>query len=350
MIRFDNDYTGGAHRLILEALFETNEEQLPGYGTDHYSDTAKEYIKNLCNNDVDVHFMMGGTQANMTIISSALRPHQGVISTDTGHIAADETGAIESTGHKVLEVENENGKLSAVQVKRYVEDHWNSLEREHMSQPKMVYISQPTESGTLYSKAELEALRAVCDAHNLYLMVDGARLGYALAAEENDITLNDLATLCDVFYIGGTKIGALFGEAVVITHENLKEDFRYIIKQKGGMLAKGRLLGIQFKTLFENDLYIKISKHALEMSKRLTEVFENKNIEMRYPSSTNQLFPVLTKDQMAQLSSKYAFQPWEDIDSDRTVVRFCTSWSTDENDVEELINDIMKLQERNHAD
>src|SRR5699024_3016328 len=192
MIRFDTDYTEGAHKQILERLIETNDEQLPGYGTDHYSNTAKEYIKKRCNNDVDVHFMMGGTQANMTIISSALRTHQGIISPDSGHIAADETGAIESTGHKVLQVENENGKLSASQVNEYVEEHWSSIEREHMSQPKMVYISQPTESGTLYSKAELDELRAVCDTHNLYLMVDGARLGYALASEKNDAGLEDL--------------------------------------------------------------------------------------------------------------------------------------------------------------
>ena len=343
MIRFDNDYTEGAHPRIMEKLAETNEEQLPGYGRDHYSDEAKALITRLCDNDVDVHFMVGGTQANLTIISSALRTHQGVIAPDSGHIAADETGAIEATGHKVLVIENENGKIRAAQIRDFVDGHWTSPIREHMAQPKMVCISQPTESGTMYSKQELEEIRKVCDDHNLHLMVDGARLGYALASEDNDVTLADLARLCDVFYIGGTKVGALFGEAVVISNSALKEDFRYIIKQKGGMLAKGRLLGIQFKVLFQDDLYVDISRHALKMAKRLQEGFESKGINMHYPSPTNQLFPVLTTEQIDELSRKYAFQPWEELDEDRKVIRFCTSWSTKENDVEALIADIGKL-------
>ena len=343
MIRFDNDYTEGAHPRIMEKLAETNEEQLPGYGRDHYSDEAKALITRLCDNDVDVHFMVGGTQANLTIISSALRTHQGVIAPDSGHIAADETGAIEATGHKVLVIENENGKIRAAQIRDFVDGHWTSPIREHMAQPKMVCISQPTESGTMYSKQELEEIRKVCDDHNLHLMVDGARLGYALASEDNDVTLADLARLCDVFYIGGTKVGALFGEAVVISNSALKEDFRYIIKQKGGMLAKGRLLGIQFKVLFQDDLYVDISRHALKMAKRLQEGFESKGIHMHYPSPTNQLFPVLTTEQIDELSRKYAFQPWEELDEDRKVIRFCTSWSTKENDVEALIADIGKL-------
>lgn len=343
MIRFDNDYTEGAHPRIMEKLAETNEEQLPGYGRDHYSDEAKALITRLCDNDVDVHFMVGGTQANLTIISSALRPHQGVIAPDSGHIAADETGAIEATGHKVLVIENENGKIRAAQIRDFVDGHWTSPIREHMAQPKMVCISQPTESGTIYSKQELEEIRKVCDDHNLHLMVDGARLGYALASEENGTTLADLSRLCDVFYIGGTKAGALFGEAVVISNSALKEDFRYIIKQKGGMLAKGRLLGIQFKVLFQDDLYVDISRHALRMAKRLQEGFESKGIHMHYPSPTNQLFPVLTVKQMDELSLKYAFQPWEALDEDREVIRFCTSWSTSGKDVEALIADIGKL-------
>lgn len=343
MIRFDNDYTEGAHPRIMEKLAETNEEQLPGYGRDHYSDEAKALITRLCDNDVDVHFMVGGTQANLTIISSALRTHQGVIAPDSGHIAADETGAIEATGHKVLVIENEDGKISAMQIQDFVDGHWTSPIREHMAQPKMVCISQPTESGTMYSKQELEEIRKICDDHNLHLMVDGARLGYALASEDNDVTLADLARLCDVFYIGGTKVGALFGEAVVISNSALKEDFRYIIKQKGGMLAKGRLLGIQFKVLFQDDLYVDISRHALKMAKRLQEGFESKGIHMHYPSPTNQLFPVLTTEQIDELSRKYAFQPWEELDEDRKVIRFCTSWSTKENDVEALIADIGKL-------
>lgn len=343
MIRFDNDYTEGAHQSILQRLMETNEEQLPGYGTDHHSTAAKEHIKKLSENDVDVHFVSGGTQANLTIISSALRPHQGVIAPSTGHITVHETGAIEATGHKVLEIKADNGKIEAGQVREYVENHWNDPTHEHMPQPKMVYISQPTESGTLYSKKDLGAIRDVCDEKNLFLMVDGARLGYALASRENDVTLRDLSNMCDIYYIGGTKVGALFGEAIVIAHDDLKEDFRYIIKQKGGMLAKGRLLGIQFEVLFENNLYVEISEHAIEMSDRLSEAFKSNGIEMYFPSSTNQIFPVLTKNQIDRLSSKYAFHIWEHMNEERKAVRFCTSWSTKTEDVTALINDINNL-------
>ncbi|MCD2137038.1 threonine aldolase family protein [Salinicoccus halitifaciens] len=343
MIRFDNDYTEGAHPKVLQRLMETNEEQLPGYGKDHHTAAAKALICRLCGEEVDVHFVMGGTQANLTIISSVLRPHQGVIAPDTGHIAADEAGAIESTGHKVLEIKAVNGKIDAGQISGYVEDHWNSIEREHKSQPKLVYISQPTESGTLYSREEFEAIRHVCDEKGLYLMVDGARLAYALASEENDLTLADYASICDVFYIGGTKAGILFGEAIVISNKNIKEDFRYIIKQKGGMLAKGRLLGIQFEVLFKDDLYMKIAGHALEMARTLTEVFTGNGIEMHFPSPTNQIFPVLTTGQIERLSKKYAFHVWEDIDETKKAVRFCTSWSTRLGDVEALIEDINDL-------
>ncbi len=343
MIRFDIDYSVGAHPLVFERLMENNEAELPGYGQDHHTAAAKTLIRRLCGHDVDVHFVMGGTQANLTIISSVLRPHQGVIAPETGHIAADETGAIEATGHKVLELKGINGKIDAGQIQEYVENHWNNPFHWHLSQPKMVYISQPTESGTLYSKEELEAIRKVCDEKSLYLMMDGARLTYALASGKNDMALNDYAAMCDIFYIGGTKAGMLFGEAIVIPNEDMKEDFRYIIKQKGGVLAKGGLLGIQFETLFEDDLYLEIAEHAVKMARRLNEAFESSGIEIRYPSPTNQIFPVLTKDQMEQLESKYAFQVWEGIDDEKKVVRFCTSWSTKEKDVEALIEDIGKL-------
>ncbi|MCG1009163.1 low specificity L-threonine aldolase [Salinicoccus sp. ID82-1] len=343
MIRFDSDYIEGAHESILKRLSETNNEQLPGYGTDHHTDTAKAYIRELCDSDVDVHFMVGGTQANMTIIASMLRPHQGVIAPDSGHISGHETGAIESTGHKVLEIANEHGKINAEQARHFVEGHWNDPTHEHMPQPKMVYISQPTESGTLYSRQELEQLRAACTENNLYLMVDGARLGYALASRDNDTSIRDLAGLCDVFYIGGTKVGALFGEAIVITNDDIKPDFRYIMKQKGGMLAKGRLLGIQFEVLFEDGLYFEISKHAIEMAHRLTEAFEKKHIEMYAPASTNQIFPILTSAQIDALKSKYAFHIWEEIDGTRKAIRLCTSWSTTMEDVDALIADIKKL-------
>ncbi|MFC3418266.1 threonine aldolase family protein [Salinicoccus hispanicus] len=343
MIRFDSDYIEGAHESILKRLSETNNEQLPGYGTDHHTETAKAYIRDLCGVDADVHFMVGGTQANMTIIASMLRTHQGVIAPDSGHIAGHETGAIESVGHKVLEIENSDGKINAEQVRSFAEGHWNDPTHEHMPQPKMVYISQPTESGTLYSRQELEDLREICTENNLYLMVDGARLGYALASRDNDTSIRDLASLCDVFYIGGTKVGALFGEAIVITNDNIKPDFRYIMKQKGGLLAKGRLLGIQFEVLFENGLYFEISKHAIEMAHRLAEAFEKKAIEMYAPASTNQIFPILTDTQIDVLQSKYAFHVWEEIDTARKAIRLCTSWSTTSDDVDALISDIEKL-------
>ena len=343
MIKFDNDYTEGAHPKVLQRLMETNEEQLPGYGKYHHTAAAKALIRCFCGEDVDVHFVMGGTQANLTIISSILRPHQGVIAPETGHIAADEAGAIEATGHKVLDIKAVDGKIDAGQISRYVEDHWNSIEREHKSQPKLVYISQPTESGTLYSREEFEAIRHVCDEKGLYLMVDGARVAYALASGDSDLTLDDYADMCDVFYIGGTKAGILFGEAIVISHESIKEDFRYIIKQKGGMLAKGRLLGIQFEVLFEDDLYMEIAGHAVKMARILNDAFTDSGIEMHFPSPTNQIFPVLTTGQIEKLSKKYAFHVWEDIDETRKAVRFCTSWSTRLEDVEALIEDINNL-------
>ncbi|GAB3060329.1 threonine aldolase family protein [Salinicoccus sesuvii] len=343
MIRFDSDYIEGAHESILERLYETNNEQLPGYGMDYHTDTARRYIRELCGADVDVHFMTGGTQANMTIIASMLRPHQGVIAPDSGHIAGHETGAIESIGHKVLELENSHGKIAAEQVKIAVEAHWNDPTHEHMPQPKMVYISQPTEAGTLYSNDELTRLRDVCTHNNLYLMIDGARIGYALASESNDVSIEDIARLCDVFYIGGTKVGALFGEAVVITNEVIKSDFRYIMKQKGGMLAKGRLLGIQFEVLFEDGLYFKISKHAIEMAKRLAQAFEEKQIEMYAPATTNQIFPILTDAQIDTLKTEYAFHVWEEVGASRKAIRLCTSWSTNHGDVDALIKDIRKL-------
>lgn len=343
MIRFDSDYIEGAHESILGRLYETNNEQLPGYGMDHHTDTAKRYIRELCGADVDVHFMTGGTQANMTIIAAMLRPHQGVIAPDSGHIAGHETGAIESTGHKVLEIENKYGKINAAQVRSVVEAHWNDPTHEHMPQPKMVYISQPTEAGTLYSAQELEQLREACTENNLYLMLDGARLGYALASEDNDASIQDIARLCDVFYIGGTKVGALFGEAIVITNDTIKPDFRYIMKQKGGMLAKGRLLGIQFEVLFEDGLYFEISKHAIEMANRLAQAFEERKFEMYAPASTNQIFPILTDAQVDILKADYAFHVWEEINASRKAIRLCTSWSTRIHDVDALIEDIKKL-------
>ena len=271
MIRFECDYTEGAHPRILEALIRTNMEQTKGYSEDEHCENARKLIREKCGSaDADVHFLVGGTQTNMTVIAAALRPHQGVICAQSGHINVHETGAVEATGHKVLALPSEDGKITADQIKTVCDEHDHD---EHMVQPGMVYISNPTENGTLYNKKELQAISEVCKEYGLPLFLDGARLGYGLAAQGNDITLPDLAQYCDVFYIGGTKVGALFGEAVVITREALKKDFRYFIKQKGGMLAKGRLLGIQFEELFRDDLYMEVSAHADRLAMKIRKAF-----------------------------------------------------------------------------
>ncbi|MDR2918150.1 MAG: low specificity L-threonine aldolase [Tannerella sp.] len=344
MIRFECDYAEGAHPQILEWLAQTNLEQTKGYGEDEHCENARRMICRLCGNEsIDVHFLVGGTQTNMTVISSILRPHQGVISATTGHINVHETGAIEATGHKVLALPAIEGKLTAEQIELAYTEHWSDVNHEHVVQPGMVYISNPTEGGTIYSKYELRALSDVCRMHNLPLFMDGARLGYGLAAEGNDLTLVDIAELCDVFYIGGTKVGALFGEAVVITNEKLKKDFRYLIKQRGGMLAKGRLLGIQFEVLFENGLYFDISRHAIQMSMKIRDAFIAQKISFLCESPTNQQFPILTQEQIGFLSEKYAFEYWTKIDDKHGAVRFCTSWATRKEDVEELVKDIHSL-------
>ncbi|MED4750749.1 low specificity L-threonine aldolase [Brevibacillus choshinensis] len=344
MIRFENDYTEGAHRRILERLWETNEEQTSGYGTDEHCEKARAYIRKACDvENADIHFLVGGTQTNTTMIASLLRPHQGVVSAITGHIAVHETGAIEATGHKVLTLPSEDGKIQAEQVKELYDAHWNDTTHEHMVQPGMVYISHPTENGTTYTKSELEALRKVCIECGLPLFLDGARLGYGLVSEECDLTLADIARLCDAFYIGGTKVGALFGEAVVIINDALKKDFRYMIKQKGGLLAKGRLLGIQFETLFEDGLYFEISHHAVEMAMMIRKAFAEKGFSFRYDSATNQQFPILPDDVREELGKKYSFSLWEKVDETHSVVRFCTSWATKKENVETLIEDIQAL-------
>ena len=341
MVRFECDYAEGAHPQILERLTETNFEQTKGYGEDEHCENAQRIIQRLCENEtVDVHFLVGGTQTNTTVISSVLRPHQGVISATTGHINAHETGAIEATGHKVLALPAEKGKLTAAQVEQAYIDHWEDGAHEHIVQPGMVYISNPTEGGTIYSKSELQTLSDVCRKSNLPLFMDGARLGYGLAAEGNDLTLPDIAKMCDVFYIGGTKVGALFGEAVVITNDALKKDFRYLIKRHGGMLAKGRLLGIQFETLLENGLYFDISRHAVQMGMMIRDAFKTKGYSFLCESPTNQQFPILTNEQIRLFSQKYAFELWTKIDDNTAAVRFCTSWATREDDVRALIKDI----------
>ena len=344
MIRFNCDYTEGAHPQILQRLIDTNMEQHPGYSEDEYCRRAAEKIRSLCKApEAAVHFIVGGTQTNLIVIASALRPHQGVVCADTGHINVHETGAIEATGHKVLGLPSVNGKITAEQVAEYCEEHIHNPAFEHIVQPGMVYISIPTEYGTMYSKDELTALSAVCHQYDLPLYVDGARLAYGLAAEGNDLTLPDLAELCDVFYIGGTKVGALFGEAVVITNTAMKKDFRYIMKQKGAMLAKGRLLGVQFDAMFDNDLYFEMGRHATGLALKIRDAFAAAGYPFLIESPTNQQFVVLPDSKLAILERDFAIEYMERVDADHSGVRFCTSWATKSEDVDTLIEAIEKL-------
>ena len=291
----------------------------------------------------EVEFLVGGTQANQTVISAALRPYQGALCAQTGHINVHETGAIEATGHKVLPLPSQDGKITPKQVEQFCAVHWADPTREHIVQPGMVYLSQPTETGLLYTRTELEGFRAVCDRYGMYLYIDGARCGYGLAAPENDVDLTDLARLTDVFYIGGTKVGALFGEAVVISSPALQRDFRYCIKRHGGMLAKGRLLGLQFEALFEDGLYLQLGRHGVEQALRIREACLRRGLPLHFDSRTNQQFPVLTRAQRERLEEKYAFTFWEQLDDDRAVVRFCASWATDPAAVDALTADLLSL-------
>ncbi|MHB1454919.1 MAG: threonine aldolase family protein [Saccharofermentanales bacterium] len=344
MIKFDSDYLEGAHPQVLGKLVETNLLQTPGYGDDDYSAQARELIIAACGNaDVDVHFLAGGTQTNLTLIAAALRPHQCVVSAFSGHINVHETGAVESSGHKIIALPGKDGKITAEQVREVWEEHRNDCNREHAVQPKLVYISNPTELGSIYSKAELQALSDFCRSHGLYLYLDGARLGYCLAAQGNDLELADFASLCDAFYIGGTKLGALFGEALVISHPALKEDFRYMIKQRGGLVAKGRLLGLQFLALFEDDLYFRIADHANTLAYKIKDACLSKGFEFLSDSPTNQQFPVLPDELLAKLDTEYSYSFWKKFPDGRSGVRFCTSWATKVEDVDNLVADILSL-------
>ena len=344
MIYFHNDYSEGCHEKVLAALTRTNLEQTPGYGEDHYCAEAADLIRKACNApEMAVHFLVGGTQANLTVIDAALRPHQAAVSAELGHINSHETGAVEATGHKVMALPSTDGKITAEQVAKMVEEHYASASFEHTTQPKLVYISSPSELGTMYSLAELEALSAVCRAKGLYLFLDGARLGYGLAAQDNDVTLADLARLCDVFYIGGTKVGALFGEAVCITNPALKEDFRYLIKQHGGMLAKGRLLGVQFKALFEDGLYFELGKHAVAMADKIRATLEELGVPSLVPGTTNQIFPILSDALLAELEKEFTFVEQERVSPTHRAVRFCTSWATTEENTDALCACLRRL-------
>ena len=338
MILFQCDYNEGAHPKVMERLVQTNGEQTVGYGEDAYCMEAAKKIRGACGDEsLAVHFLVGGTQTNLTVIDAALRPHQGVLCAATGHINVHETGAVEACGHKVQELPGADGKITAAQVESACLEHRENDSFEHMVQPKMVYISNPTELGTIYSKAELSALYEVCRKYGLYLFLDGARLGYGLAASDNDLTLADIARYTDVFYIGGTKVGALFGEAVVISRDELKEDFRYLIKQKGGMLAKGRLLGVQFDALFTDGLYLEIASHATALAEKLRAAFVKKRYELVAPNHTNQIFVVMPDAHLDALRQRFGFSYDHRIDAKHSVVRFCTSWATEERNVDALI-------------
>ena len=343
MIYFNNDYSEGCHRRVLDKLVSTNMEQTPGYGEDAYCREAADHIRRLCENDaLAVHFLVGGTQTNLTVIAAALRPHQGVLCAQSGHIHVHETGAVEATGHKVLSLLSHDGKLTARQIRDAVIAHRTDPTAEHMVQPKLVYISNPTELGTIYSKTELTAISEACRDLGLYLFMDGARLGYGLTANSNDLTLADIARLCDVFYIGGTKVGAMFGEAVVFSNPELSSDFRYLIKQRGGMLAKGRLLGVQFCALLEGGLYFEIAKKANELADRIRETLDSLGYDYLVPVVTNQVFPILPDSLLEELSKEFSFSEQERVDAQHRAVRFCTSWATTEENVAALCNALKK--------
>lgn len=344
MIRFNNDYNHGAHPAILEALAASNGTSYGGYGLDPICEKASEEIKKYLDcPEAEIHYLIGGTQANFTMIAAALRPYQSVICADSGHIHVHETGAVENTGHKIQALPGKNGKISAAQVAELAELYRTSDIQEHITQPKLVYISYPTEYGTLYSLSELEALRSVCLEYGLYLYLDGARLAYGLVSPESDVTLKDLARLTDAFYIGGTKCGALFGEAMVITNPALKTDFRSYIKQNGAMLAKGWLLGLQFCTLFQDNLYFTIAKKAVDYAMQLKRAFHEKGIPSFIESSTNQQFFVVENQLMSRLGEKYIFEYEHKIDDTHSCIRFCTSWSTTEEEIMALTADILAL-------
>ena len=344
MIYFNNDYSEGCHPKVLEALTATNLEQTPGYGEDLYCRRAAEKIRALCGReDLAVHFLVGGTQTNLTVIAAALRPHQGVLGAESAHVNVHETGAVEATGHKVLSVPSADGKITAAQVRSVVEAHRSDASFEHMVQPKMVYISNPTELGTLYTRSELEELSKTCRELGLYLFLDGARLGYGLAARENDATMEDLARLCDVFYIGGTKVGALFGEAVVVANPAIAEDFRYLIKQRGGMLAKGRLLGVQFDALLTSGLYFEIAAQADALADKLRDCIDELGYPYLVPGVTNQVFPILPNSLLEELAKEFSYTDMGAVDENHRAVRFCTSWATRPEQVEALCEKLRSL-------
>lgn len=338
MISFENDYIQGAHPEILRRLTETNMEPLSGYGSDPYCESAREKIRRACGcENAEVYFLVGGTQTNAVVIDAMTKGYEGVVAADSGHIAIHEAGAVEFTGHKVLTVPGDNGKINGNELRQYLQGFYQDENHEHMVFPGMVYISHPTEFGTLYTKEELKQISEVCREYEIPLYLDGARLGYGLMSRGTDVSLSDVAEFCDAFYIGGTKVGALCGEAVVFPGKAPKH-FLTSVKQHGALLAKGRLLGIQFYTLFTDELYFRISRHAIEMAEKLKEVLRDKRLPFAWESPTNQQFVIMDDRKMEQLREKVVFSFWEKADQNHTVVRFATSWGTKEEEIEELRN------------
>lgn len=345
MLHFDCDYMEGAHPEVMRRLMETNLEQTPGYGNDRYTGNAKKLILEACGLDGEtgkVFLLVGGTQTNATVIDGLLARHEGVLAADTAHINVHEAGAIESTGHKVLALPSYDGKVKAADIEKYIKDFYADESHMHMVPPGMLYISHPTELGTLYSFSELEAISRVCRKAGIPLYLDGARLGYGLAADGTDVTLKDVARLCDVFYIGGTKIGTLFGEAVVVTRPDLLRNFTPLVKQHGALLAKGRLLGVQFETLFTDGLYMEISRHAVNMAMKLKKAFTDNGYRLFIDSPTNQQFVYLPNEEIDRLRKIASFELWGPRKDKETPVRFVINWATREEDVNEFISHLVK--------
>ncbi|MBR6816279.1 MAG: aminotransferase class I/II-fold pyridoxal phosphate-dependent enzyme [Clostridia bacterium] len=340
MISFNNDYSEGAHPQILQALQESNDIQTAGYGMDPYCEEAIALIRQKAETDAEVFFVSGGTQCNQLLIGHALRPYEAVISAQTGHINTHEAGAVEATGHKILPIYSENGKITAAQIKDLMKEF--PADDEHLVRPAMVYISHPTELGTLYKKKELEALRKVCDEHQMLLYLDGARMASALTAKGNDVTLADLAKLCDAFYLGGTKCGALLGEALLVPNKACAKNMRWSMKRHGAILAKGRLLGIQFAELFRNDLYTELGKHANEMAEILRAGISSLGYEFLAKDNSNQMFPVLPNRIIDALRKDYVFATWKAGEEESTI-RLVTSWHTKQEDVHDFITALSKL-------
>lgn len=344
MISFESDYIAGACPEVIRRLAETNLECLPGYGSDHYSKSARQKIRKMIGiPDAEVFFLVGGTQTNAVVISTMLADYEGVIAAKSGHVSSHEAGAIEYTGHEVLELPQKDGKIEPGVLRGFLEDYYADGNHEHMTFPGMVYLSHPTEYGTLYTKEELYQISDICHEYRMPLYLDGARLGYGLMSRETDVTIRDIAERCDVFYIGGTKVGALCGEAVVFSKQNMPAHFLTSVKRRGALLAKGRLAGVQFDALFTDDLYFRISRHAIDMAEKLKDILAVHGLPFHIISPTNQQFVVLENGMMERLAGEVVFSFWEKADETHTVVRFATSWSTTEEDLNILDGILTRL-------